>query len=247
MGLRAVVKEIAHSWKPPKQPPFVDQVEAEFRTIWAQCAAYTMTSPQRGYGLYLAVDHVCRAEVYGDFIECGVWRGGSTMLAALTFLARGCTPDLWLYDTFAGMTRPSDSDYRLVSRSGGNAFSMWRSRVRDDGSNAWCFSSLEDVRSNMLSTGYPPDRLHFVSGKVEETLPKSHHERVSILRLDTDWYESTRIELETLYPRLMRGGVLILDDYGHWAGARKAVDDYFAATPLLLAPLDYTGRLVVKP
>ena len=77
-------------------------------------------------------------------------------------------------------------------------------------------------------TGYPPERIHFVRGPVEETLPAGAPDEIALLRLDTDWYESTRHELEHLYPRLAAGGVLLVDDYGHWEGARKAVDEYFA-------------------
>ena len=71
-------------------------------------------------------------------------------------------------------------------------------------------------------------------------------ERIALLRIDTDWYESTRHELVHLYPRLSPGGVLIIDDYGHWQGARKAVDEYFQAG-LFLNHIDYTGRLAIKP
>jgi predicted O-methyltransferase YrrM len=80
--------------------------------------------------------------------------------------------------------------------------------------------------------------------KIESNLPES----ISVLRLDTDWYESTRAELEVLYPRLSPGGVLIIDDYGHWGGAKKAVDEYFRGRPKpLLQYTDYTGRMGVKP
>lgn len=91
--------------------------------------------------------------------------------------------------------------------------------------------------------------LEFVIGPVEETLITKVPERIALLRLDTDWYESTRAELEYLYPRLVVGGVLIVDDYGHWKGARKAVDEYFAALgndAPLLNRLDYTGRMAVR-
>jgi hypothetical protein len=108
---------------------------------------------------------------------------------------------------------------------------------------------LADVQANLRSTGYPPERIHYVVGKVEDTLPQAAPERIAILRLDTDWYESTRHELEHLYPRLTAGGVLIIDDYGHWAGARRAVDEFLARTEsaILLNRIDYTGRIGVKP
>src|SRR5262249_28315332 len=110
-------------------------------------------------------------------------------------------------------------------------------------------ASMEGVRSNLLSTGYPDSHIHLIKGKVEETLPRHAPERIALLRLDTDWYESTLHELIHLYPRLCPNGVLIIDDYGHWKGAREAVDDYFAKQELrpFLSRLDYSGRLVIKP
>ncbi len=103
------------------------------------------------------------------------------------------------------------------------------------------------VRRLLHATGYPPERIHLVRGPVEETLPAAAPDGLALLRLDTDWYESTRHELEHLYPRLATGGVLIVDDYGHWEGARKAADEHLAAHPaLLLSRSDYTGRMAVK-
>ena len=106
--------------------------------------------------------------------------------------------------------------------------------------------TLSEVRAAMASTGYPPDRVTYVEGLVEDTIARSAPDRIALLRLDTDWYESTRHELVELYPRVQRGGVLIVDDYGHFAGVRKAVDDYFAGEPILLSRIDYTGRVAVK-
>src|SRR5690606_24776929 len=102
--------------------------------------------------------------------------------------------------------------------------------------------------SNMVSTGYPMERCHFVEGKVEDTIPATVPDRISLLRLDTDWYESTRHELEHLWPLLQPGGVLIIDDYGHFEGARKAVDEYFLdrSDAPLLNRIDYTGRIAIK-
>ncbi len=109
-------------------------------------------------------------------------------------------------------------------------------------------SGIEAVRSALLTSDYPEDRLHFVQGPVEETLPDAAPPELALLRLDTDWYESTLHELEHLYPRLAPGGILIIDDYGHWEGCRRAVEEYFARNPPmpLLQRIDYTGRLAVK-
>jgi len=204
-----------------------------------------MTSPERIMALCDAVRHVCRHAITGDIVECGVWRGGSMMAAALTLLELGDRRRLHLFDTFAGMPPPADIDRDLTGTA---AAGLLAAEDRDTGST-WAWSPLADVRRNVLGTGYPAELVEFVAGRVEETIPARAPERIAVLRLDTDWYESTRHELEHLYPRLAAGGVLIIDDYGHWQGARRAVDEYLAATnrPLFLSRIDYTGRLAVKP
>jgi len=109
-----------------------------------------------------------------------------------------------------------------------------------------CYSPLEEVKRNMEATGYPPAQISYIKGKVEDTLPAEAPAQIAVLRLDTDWYESTRHELVHLYPRLSPGGVLIIDDYGYWTGARKAVDEYFRDS-LFLGRIDDTGRIAIKP
>jgi O-methyltransferase len=137
------------------------------------------------------------------------------------------------------MTRPTEMDSPDV-------LSEWNKRRRSGSS--WMEASIEDVKQNMLSTGYPTEQLHFIKGDVQETIPATVPDRIALLRLDTDWYASTLHELQHLYPLLVPGGVLIIDDYGHFDGARQAVDEYFAeqGTPILLHRLDYTGRMIVK-
>jgi O-methyltransferase len=224
-----------------------DLADPEFSALCRRCAPFTMTSIERMYGLYEAVGHVNRAGIPGEVVECGVWRGGSSMLAALRLLALGDTErSLWLYDTFEGMPEPGEHDADHSGTSIAATWDQYRGRTDDP---MFAYASLEDVQANMATTSFPAERLHYVRGKVEETIPASMPEQIALLRLDTDWYESTRHELEHLYPRLMPGGVLIIDDYGHWSGARKAVDEWLATidAPPLLIRLDYTGRIAVKP
>lgn len=220
---------------------------ADRQTV-AAVAPYTMTSPERLASVCDAVRYVCRSHIDGAVVECGVWRGGTMMAAALTLLAEGDTVrELFLYDTFAGMTEPTAAD---VDGRGRNA-RRWMSRYGRTaaGDSRWCNASLDDVTRNLLSTGYPAERCTFVEGPVEETIPGTAPDRIAVLRLDTDWYESTAHELEHLFPRVSPGGVLILDDYGHWQGARRAVDEYLAQNEVavLLHRLDYSGRMAVVP
>ena len=231
----------------PTYEGFHKDMEPEFLEIYKQCKGTTMTSIERMYALYCSVNHIVRNQIPGAFVECGVWRGGSAMLCALTLLARGDNSrELFLYDTYAGMTEPTDVDRELgpFGRPDRKAHRRW-AKSQEGGVNAWCYASLEDVTENLSQTGYPLDKLKFVEGVVEETIPGVAPAQVAILRLDTDWYESTRHELEHLYPRLSRDGVLIIDDYGHWQGAKKATDEYFGGDALLLK-VDYTARIGIK-
>jgi O-methyltransferase len=228
----------------PAAPP--PDLEVEFLAHHEACKPYTRTSVERMYALYQATQYIVRAGVPGSVVECGVWRGGSAMLAAMTLAA--CDDrarELWLYDTYEGMSAPSDHDrdWRGIS-----AAELMKQGEANKETSVWCYSSLDEVRANMARTGYPADRLRFIKGKVEDSLPGEAPAQIALLRLDTDFYESTYHELTHLYPRLAPGGVLIIDDYGHWAGARKATDQYFAqlGQPLLLQRIDYTGRMAIN-
>ena len=215
-------------------------------TIVREASEFTMTSLQRILSLCEAVRYIVENQIEGDVVECGVWRGGS-MLAAIKALQlygdvdRTCR----LYDTFEGMTPPSDYDVEI---DGKTALELLKSSDRNEADSVWCYAPLEGVKALLCSTGYKPDRLVFVKGRVEDTLPASAPNSIALLRLDTDWYESTKHELEHLYPRLVAGGVLIIDDYGHWQGARRAVDEYVSQNrlALLLHRIDYSGRCAVK-
>jgi O-methyltransferase len=227
---------------PPSYTPLPDLPDT-FNSLYDRVRPFTMTSVERLYALHEAIRYVVAADVPGDVVECGVWRGGSSMMAALTLRQVGASRRIWLYDTFEGMPPPGENDVRY---SGESAESLLESAERAPGAwNEWAWATLDDVRANMASTGY--DALEYVAGPVENTVPEQAPGQIALLRLDTDWYESTRHEMEHLYPRLSDGGVLIIDDYGHWQGARRAIDEYFADRPVLLNRIDYTGRIAVKP
>ena len=203
-----------------------------------------MTSPERLNALILATRYVSRYGIPGDVVECGVWRGGSMQAVALTLLAATeNTRDLYLFDTYEGMPPPGEEDKR---RDGASAADLLKTAHR--GAGIWAVATLEDVRAGLEQIPYPTERIHFVKGLVQDTVPVQAPERIAILRLDTDWYASTRHELEHLFPLLQPGGILVIDDYGDWQGARQAVDEYFAACrlPYFMHRIDETGRLVVK-
>lgn len=225
-------------------PPDFDDLTRE---IIGEVRPYSMTANESLAALIDATRYLVRHGIEGSVVECGVWRGGSMMAVAKT-LRRLSAParKLYLFDTFEGMPAPGEKDR---SNTGDLAKDEFEKRRRSEDSSDWCYSSLDEVRANVRSTGYPDAAVTLVKGKVEETLPGGYDGGpIALLRLDTDWYESTRHELQHLYPRLVPGGVLIIDDYGHWEGARLACDEYFATlkSPLLLHRIDYTARLAVK-
>lgn len=222
----------------------IDFNEREAR-ILASVRPYTMTSPERVFSLIHAVDHVIKYNIEGAMVECGVWKGGSSMTIATVLKERGEERDLYLYDTFEGMSVPTEHDVSIFGDPASGKFS--KLRISDD-SSEWCASPLDDVKANLNKTGYPQDRIHYIKGKIEETIPDTMPDKIALLRLDTDWYESTRHELIHLFPLMSPGSVIIIDDYGHWQGARKAVDEYWAANnvQLMLNRIDQTGRIGVK-
>lgn len=225
-------------------PPDFDE---GFASIFQTCKPFTMTSVERMYALYEAVRYIVKAQIAGDLVECGVWRGGSSMVMARALKEADETQrTLFLYDTFAGMSEPAAIDKDLL---GTDAHGQWKRSLKRGGASSWCYGDLEDVRRNLFGTGYPSERMRFVKGKVEDTIPATLPERIALLRLDTDWFDSTYHEFVHLYPRLERGGVLIVDDYGHWKGAREATDRYLTENQirLLLNRVDYTGRVAIKP
>jgi len=246
-GMHALARRV-RGRKPKKAlPAFTWPGEATEREkhLIAKYSAYTMTGAMSQWSLLKAIEYVDRQGIPGAIVECGVWRGGNMMMAKEA--RQGALPDrdIYLFDTFTGMSRPTAVD---VDWRGMVALDIAEARQRD-GYNSWCYASLDEVAGAFDQFGLSGPDVHFRKGRVEETLKEAVAlpERIALLRLDTDWYDSTKIELETLYPRLEPRGVLIIDDYGYWQGARMAVDEYFGERAPLLAPVDSSCRIAVKP
>ena len=210
-----------------------------------QVERFTLTRPERTFALVEAVRYLCEANISGSFVECGVWRGGSVMAMAYSLSALNAQRDIYLFDTFEGMTAPSTYD---ISVAGERAQLKFEKTKTGKNSSDWDYASLGEVRENVFGTGYDPSRFHFIKGRVEETLPEHSPGEIALLRLDTDFYESTKHELMYLYPRVVSGGIIIVDDYGHWKGAARAVDEFLAElpTPVFLNRIDFAARLIVK-
>ena len=226
---------------------YPDIKNEEFWQIYALCKPFTMTSIERMFSLYTSVDYVLSSNIEGAFVECGVWRGGSSMLIAKMLSNRKVTDrKIYLYDTYEGMSEPTDND---VSFKGADAKVLLRESEDNKETSVWCLAGLDDVKANLKSTNYKENNISFIKGKVEDTLPQNKpQEKIALLRLDTDWYESTKHELIHLYPDLVERGVLIIDDFGYWQGCQKAVVEYIEEEKIsiLLNRVDSTGRVAIK-
>ena len=219
----------------------IPESSAADRALLAKIAPYTMSLPVTQWALIQAIRNVEKRGVEGDFVECGVWRGGNLIIAR-TLLNPG--RKVWAFDTFEGMTAPSEHDSKFGSDLSADA--KFRETTAD-GYVDWCYASIDDVSRNLADTGCA-EGVKLVKGDVRKTLLDTANlpEKISILRLDTDFYDSTKIELEALFPRVSEGGVVIVDDYGVWAGAKKAVDEYFGADLPWLHYITRDARLFIK-
>ncbi len=197
----------------------------------------TMVSLAGIVSTLLSVKYVLENSIEGDFVECGVWRGGNAIVAARMIKRYESSKHCWLFDTFSGMTTPGQED--TPTRGDFKVqefFDSKSSKNKSEEINLWCYASLEEVLKNFSDRGLMNQTVHLVKGDVINTLKQDMlPKKISVLRLDTDWYKSTKVELEILWPRIPIGGCLIVDDYGYWNGSRLAVDEYFKE--LLYRPL----------
>ena len=218
---------------------------------------WTMCSPLNKHLLMESARYVYKNNVPGDIVECGVWRGGMMQIVARTLISEAQNDSgpsnlrkLWLFDTFEGMPAPSHQLDRDMYKGEHASAKMKREpKIGPNGTHTiWCLADLEDVVNGMKLTDYPTSQIKYVKGLVEDTLPAHSLEKISILRVDTDWYSSTKHILESLYEKVVSGGVIIFDDYESWEGARTAVNEFFAEEGIipLLIRLD-KGRVYLKP
>ncbi len=241
-----IIKKLGYKVQKINEPVFLADMDKDFFELAKKCKPFTMTSTERLYSVYKSVEYCIKNNIEGDFVECGVWKGGSSMMIALTLQKNNITDrKIYLYDTYEGMSKPSKED---VNYANNIAEKKYTETMNSESGSDWCRSEIEEVKAHLYSTGYPKENIIFVKGKVEDTIPETIPKKIALLRLDTDWYESTKHEMEHLFPILSKNGVLIIDDYGHWLGCRKAVDEYFDKNNIniLLNRIDYTGRTAVK-
>ncbi len=178
--------------------------------------AETMIEMPRMDQLHAAIRDVLTHNVPGDFIECGVWRGGATIFMRAALEAYGDSARrVWAADSFEGLPKPNPALYPA-----------------DQGDRLWTMTELavgvHQVKANFDRYGLLDDRVQFLVGWFKDTLPSAPIEKLAVLRVDADLYESTTQALEYLYPKLSAGGYCIIDDYGAVASCRKAVEDFRA-------------------
>jgi len=229
---------------------FSKEDDKNFEEYYKLCEKESLNvSKERFLSLYQAINYVYKSKIEGDLVECGVFMGGSSMMMAFCMKKlqdeMSNRKKLWLYDTFEGMANASKHDENILNQKA--TVELFNSKKKENSKDIWAYSSLSYVKKNMKNTGLNFDDTKYVVGLVEDTLEKESPSKISILRLDTDFYESTKKELEILYPKLQVGGVIIVDDYGHWKGCKKAVDEYFRDKKnIFFQQVDYSGVIGVK-
>lgn len=229
-----------------KKENFIAEISKKESEIVQSIEPYTMTSKSNSWAIIQAIKHIKKNNIQGELVECGVYKGGNIILFKIICDELKINKKIFAYDTFSGMSEPSHNDKDLKNIDAKYIFEKYKSK-----NDAWCFADLNDVKSNITKFNLDVSKdFYFIKGKVEDTLKVKSNipEKISLLRLDTDFYESTKIELEILYPKLEKGGVLIIDDYGHWKGSKKAVDEYFDIENNFtwMHRINYTSRLLIK-
>lgn len=213
------------------------------QNIIRKCCVYTVTSFNAILDLIDSAEDILTRDIPGDFVECGVFMGGSSMIMAEVLKHFNSTRTLWLFDTFDGVPMPNETE---LTHSGENLKDWYVDNMieMETGKSDWCYTTLDVVKENIAICDY--DNMQFIVGRVEDTIPSIGPINIALLRIDVDLVDPTRHILEQFYPRLTTSGYLILDDYGHFPGIKKTVDDYFKHTPTEIIDVDKTVKRIIK-
>lgn len=212
---------------------FPEYIEGPFKSIYKKYCDRSMVIWEGMYDNYLAAKHIGINLIEGDIVECGVYLGGSMGLIKETidlYSKSKLQKKYYLFDTFEGMPDPSKVDHMLFEKDALYSFSRFKKEKRVDGTSNHSRGELDEVKKTLLIANKSLKNFRFVKGLVEVTLKdiKNIPNKIALLRLDTDFYDSTKIELEILFSKLVRGGILIIDDYGTWNGSKQATDEFFS-------------------
>ena len=219
----------------------IPEIDEENKKLIESIGEHSLTPLIRRWTLIKSLHYINKKKLIGDIVECGIWRGGNLFLAKKIQdkYSKEFKRKFYGFDTFEGMPKPSSKDGIKINE----IYQNFKNR-----NEPWTKASIEDVKNSTNFFFSEVDDFKFIKGMVEDTLKdeKNLPNKISLLRLDTDLYESTKIELNTLYPLLVEKGVLIIDDYGDFPGCRKAVDEYFSDKNVLMTSVDKSCRLIVK-
>ena len=231
-----------------KKPTKIIEAEKNYLLLMEKIKKISVTSTERQWALIQSVKYVHENHLEGDLVECGVFKGGNLILMKHICEKLKLKKNIYAYDTYSGMTVPTEHDIELDTNIKAKEIMNKSYNNRQKGNNIWCYATLDQVKYNLSKEFSNYDEIKFIKGPVENSLLEEENlpKKISILRLDTDFYSSTKIELEILYPRLIKGGVLIIDDYGSWGGSKKAVDEFFNQKKVWLHYIDKDSRLVIK-
>ena len=236
--------EHKNSWY-KRNEHFIAEIDENELNIIKKISNYSMSTPANHWAIIQSIKHIFKNNIEGDFVECGVWKGGNLILFKIISENLNMNNQIYAFDTFEGMPNANEFDKDYNDELARDL--MLKNEKNPNINNIHCYSTYEEVVNNVSK--YTDIRnIKFIKGKVEDTLLENKNlpRKISILRLDTDWYESTKIELEILFPKLSNGGILIIDDYGQWKGSRKAVDEFFFNKNVVMNYVDFSCRVIIK-
>jgi len=193
---------------------------------------YTAVFVPRLVALYKLSEEINQRSVPGDIVECGVYNGGSAAIMASLCEKSPLNRNVWLFDSFEGLPKPTDKDGEEAPAYEG-----------------WCHGDLSKVKEVLRKLRIPQSRVHIVKGWFQDTFPSAQIRDIAILHIDADWYDSVKLCLENFYDSVQPGGYIVLDDYGDWEGCRIATDEFLKkrALDVKLIQVDYTGFYFQKP
>ena len=201
-------------------------------TLQEMVQPYTMASPER---INRLIDNAIAANenrIEGDMVECGVCNGGSAAVLAYFATKASIARRTWLFDSFEGLPATTKED--LPSANGNTAESCI----------GQCVGSIETVKQVLSLVGADMRSVNIIKGWFTDTFPKfsPQIEKIAMLNLDSDWYESEKLCLETFYDKVVEGGFIYFDDFFYWPGCRKAVEEFFAKHPSKMPMFNRVGH-----
>jgi len=219
----------------------VVEIDKNLEKILKKSENYINASLPNRWGIIQSLQHVKRNKIKGDIVETGVFHGGGIIFLNDILKYLKLKKTIWGYDTFEGIPNINLKKDRIL---GSKKIKHVKKR---DNMDKNMYPTLDTVKNNLKKNNVK-NQINLIKGDTKKTLKINKHlpKKISFLRLDTDFYESTLNELKTFYPKISKNGILMIDDYGHHVGCRKAVDEYFKNKKIWLHRIDYTARLIIK-